>query len=263
MLRMMKYEFRKSRFSYAILLAILGIVEVLFLGLNKFNVHYAIIPIILLIVMGIVADVWIMLSGVRMFSRDLKEKSGYMVYMTPVPIWQIVLSKVLVTFLVSAVFFIAYYALGILDMHLFHDALEANGDTSLMEVIAKTINTYVGTETLIALCKLFGNLLCNLFCFLGIVYFAIAMSNTLLRGKKGEGIVAFILFLVLYGLSIYIRFKVLPYGGQFRMEMTKSGVDFGLPGSQLQVALFYILDVVFGSLSIFGASQLLKKHIDL
>ena len=95
MLRMMKYEFRKSRFSYAILLAILGIVEVLFLGLNKFNVQYAIIPIILLIVMGIVADVWIMLSGVRMFSRDLKEKSGYMVYMTPVPIWQIVLSKVL------------------------------------------------------------------------------------------------------------------------------------------------------------------------
>ncbi|MBQ2576597.1 MAG: hypothetical protein II566_04945, partial [Lachnospiraceae bacterium] len=121
MLTTLKYEFMKNRVLYGISLGILAIVELVYLAIVPFRSikdHTIVIPIFLLMIAGLFIFFMLLFNGITMFSRDLKSKAGYLVYMTPVPVPSILLAKILLVFLSSVIFGLGYLLLGIADFEI-------------------------------------------------------------------------------------------------------------------------------------------------
>lgn len=203
MLKLMKYEFRKMRTT---LLAMLGALVALEIGfitgvhLEKNNVMAICLTLISILVFVVYG--YIMLAGMASYSRELKEKSGYLIFMTPVSPLGIVLSKLLFTTLVSLVATATFGLAAYLDLrylieraHLDANTLKQlntmlrfglNSNADLFQIM-RTVLFYVLTvliEIMVTMCS---------------AYLAITLSATLLQNKKGfiRGFVSLLLFVLL------------------------------------------------------------------
>jgi ABC-2 type transport system permease protein len=262
MLKMMKYEFRKSRFSYLVLLGILGALEAWFLLANVFKTEDAFIPALLLLVSGLIAFVWVLVSGIVMFDRDLKDRSGLLVYMVPVPAWKILLAKVLTTFAAGTVLFFGFYALGLLDMRLFMHALKGLGDHQAAGVILMMFNSFISTESLKALFLLFVTMIITVFLIVSGAYFADALANTVLRGRKGRGITSVILFFVLIIALNWLAARLFGIVG-FNVLLSNQGLTYQVSAESMNIILYSLMKIAAGALLLAGTAELLKKRIDL
>ena len=84
MLKLMKYEFRKTAFSKLILLCITMVVEIVYLlgvFLKKDNLIF--IGIMLLILCATAGILYIGLESINVLQRDLNTKQSYMLFLTP------------------------------------------------------------------------------------------------------------------------------------------------------------------------------------
>ena len=102
MARIMKYEFIKNRFRYLVMIAIMIIVEVAFLISNAVSYRISSGMSVILILAGLGTLLIVIFEGIAMYNRDLREKSGYMLFMTPLPSWQILLGKITVILIVGS-----------------------------------------------------------------------------------------------------------------------------------------------------------------
>ncbi len=96
MLKLMKYEFRKTMFSKTILLVITAILEVLFLAGIFLDwdegIGWGVIGLVLCACIGIA---YIGLESLIVFQRDLNTKQSYMLFLTPNNCFQILGAKVI------------------------------------------------------------------------------------------------------------------------------------------------------------------------
>ena len=84
MLKLMKYEFRKTAFSKLILLCITMVVEIVYLlgvFLKKDNLLF--IGIMLLTLCATAGILYIGLESINVLQRDLNTKQSYMLFLTP------------------------------------------------------------------------------------------------------------------------------------------------------------------------------------
>ena len=97
MLKTMKYEVIRNKMVIIILFSILGAAEALFLfGLisdSKNMVGFGILGLVLGTSI-IYFAIWLL--GIMSFSHDLRDKTGYMVFLTPVSPYKIIIAKMLV-----------------------------------------------------------------------------------------------------------------------------------------------------------------------
>ena len=203
MLKLMKYEFRKLRTTLLIMVGALAALEVGFIaGVRLDKTGLTAVCITLISILVFVVYAYILLAGMASYSRELKEKSGYLIFMTPVSPLGIVLSKLIFTALASlaatAVFGLTAYLdfryllnranidpdiLNQVNM-LLRFGLNANADVFQ---ILRTILFYAATvliEVMLTMCT---------------AYLAITLSATLLQNKKGflRGFVSLVLFAAL------------------------------------------------------------------
>ena len=182
MLKLVKYEFRKSLTALMTLLGLTAGLEAYFLAalfLDKEN--HLFIAMLLMMLCAYAVAVYVFVRGVTSYSGELKSRSAYLIFMTPNSTLKIMGSKFLYTFVNGLLFAALYGALGLLDLTLTlqkyqrYDALWGAAQNFL-----KAYGVHVSLLAVIAL-----------------AYLAITLSHTLLRDRKGRGLVALLIFFLL------------------------------------------------------------------
>lgn len=263
--RIMKYEIRKSRTIFILMAAMLLILEASFLIVNSFSYKRASILFLIFLNCALITYALVLINGVGMFSRDMREKSGFMVYMTPVPVWQIILGKILVCFISGSILFAAYVLFGYMNLGLVHHSMLIQGSESA-KMFATLINNFANTETFKVIIKILIKILCSAFALVNAAYLSISIGNTVLRGKKGERIISFAIFIIIMILIWILSFKIGAIGtgsGTIGLTFSSQGLSYKLDVDYLREIIDNVSNVAIGLAMFAGSSYLIKNKIDL
>lgn len=196
MLKLIKYEFRKVLTGMLVLLSVVAAGEAYFLiSLALDNMDHVAIAILLLVMGAYAMMIFVFVRGLTTYSDELKNRSAYLIFMTPNSGLKIMASKYLYTFVNGLLIGAGMLLLAGLDVSLF---LRHNGVVEPMfALISKTLAAYGVHLDQIGLylfaMSLYGVL--SMLSFFALAYFAITLSRTLFRDKKWRGLVSFAIFL--------------------------------------------------------------------
>lgn len=205
MLKLMKYEIRKTWFTKLILLAATLVAEVIFLfGVFAEKDTPISIGVLLLTFLAIGGIMVIGLESILTLHRDMNTKQSYMLFMTPNSCYRILGAKVLengISILAAGAF---YFALGMLDITLM---LAKNGELQELWNIFQSLLRAIDTEISITPAGIAAFLFSLLSAWINVVttaFLADIVSSALLNGRKYNGVLSFLLFLLLDGLIGWI-----------------------------------------------------------
>ncbi len=261
MLKLMKYEFRKTRSTLLILLAVLAALEIGFLaGLHGEKPDLTAVCLALITVLVFAVYGYILVAGIVGYSRELKEKSGYLIFLAPVRPLGVVLSKLLFTALAAlaatAVFGLAAY----LDYRALFGRLEV--DASMLDqvnlMLRFGLSADASVQQILQRAAFAGvTVLIEVMLTMCTAFLAITLSATLLQNKKG----------FLRGLISVALFVALTWGcGQLTQRLL-SGV-FNGTGSTLSdinaaIAKSALLNAALGAVFAGASAWLLDRKVDL
>lgn len=202
MLRLLKYELRKTLFSKLILLGITVIAEAIFLiGFRGKDENTLTIGALLLFFIAISGITLMGILSLITLHRDMNTKQGYMLFMTPNSNYKILGAKVIecsLSLLLAAVFF---FALGYLDFSLL---LGKGTNQQILDMVNQMLYTVNRQIQLDAphLSALLFSLIADWICTVTIAYLSDVICTSLLYGKRGNLVITFLLFIALnYGVS--------------------------------------------------------------
>lgn len=194
MLKLMKYEFRKLRPVLLVMLGALVALELTFIiGYKMEKPDMYAIAVVLISVLVFAVYGYILVSGITSYSRELTNRTGYLVFMTPTRPIGIVLSKLIFTLLAgiaaTAVFGIAAY----IDYAFLFERLDIT--PGVIDQIRQQANWAIiavfGDITMnvdrLGLTIAYGaaSVLIQVMYTMCTAYLAITLSATLLSNKKG------------------------------------------------------------------------------
>ena len=202
MLRLLKYELRKTLFSKLILLGVTVIAQAIFLiGLWSDRDNTLAIGAALLF---FIATTGIGLMGILSLAtlhRDMNTRQGYMLFMTPNSCYTILGAKVIecgLSLLAAGAF---YLALGLLDFSLILGKDNNEQIWQMFNDILTSINSQIRLDDPHVSALVFC-MLASWLCTITTAYLSDTIISSLLNGKKANWIITFVLFIVLnYGIS--------------------------------------------------------------
>lgn len=279
MLKLMKYELRKNR---ALLLSVLGIIaalEIFFLICLPSVSHYRavlnsstwtpemsdaasraearlFVSMSLLVAGSFGTALAIFIMGVSGYSRELNQKTSYLMFMTPRSTLAIVGSKLLFTLLTGIVFAAILMGLASLDFPMMLDSIGSQwrGYYNMLDWFMAE-NDLNLTSALLTIAFYVLLIFLSIIATVSIAFFAITLSATFMRGKKGHAIISVLLFVLLsWGssrlTSLFITDNV--------YEALRNAVDMVrvLAPQMIQDALIVLA-------SLFACAWMLKKRVDL
>ena len=198
MKNLIKYEFRKT---LAIKLAILGLTaaaEIAFLlGLALNRERLIAISIVFLVMLAFGGIMVIGLATILILHRDMNTKQSHMLFMTPNSCYKILGAKVAENALSLVISGACFFALGALDITLVfarHGELDELWKT--ITSVLKSFNEHLTLDIPTMLTFTVG-ILGSWFATVTAACLADVVSAALLNGKRGNGFIAFLLFIVL------------------------------------------------------------------
>ena len=207
MFKMIKYEFRKHITSIIILLIVYGLLEAVFLyGMIADNQNAVVISMALLIMLSVVSYVFILVLGISTYNNELKSKSGYLVYMTPISYYHIIGAKLLYTLFAGIGFAALIFLLLTVNYNMLANEYSLNDFTTVFNVMLRTLGTdyTLGTLLLLMLVQIIS-MLVNFFMIVTVAYLAISLSTTILQNSKAKGFLSFFLFIVIIAVVLYLE----------------------------------------------------------
>ena len=226
MLKLMKYEFKKTQMTKLILLAITALAEIAFLiGLYLMEKPSLLSASTVLLVFLAMGGIWVIgLESIVILHRDMNTKQSYMLFMTPNSSYRILGAKVLengLSILLAGAFF---FALGALDITLlFAKEGQLSDIWRMIQDLIHSLNQEIEINVH-SLASFTFNMLSNWFLVIMTAYLADVVSSALLNGKKHNGVLSFVLFIVLSIATSYLaRFMVSGVNG-IEMKMVLDGV---------------------------------------
>ena len=202
MLRLLKYELRKTLFSKIVLLCITIIAEAVFLaGLWGNRDNTLAVGAILLFFIAIIGIGLMGILSLATLHKDMNTRQGYMLFMTPNSCYKILGAKVIecgLSLLLAGAF---YLALGMLDFSLL---LGKGSNEQIWKMLTEMIQAVNHQIVLDAphVSALVFTMLATWLCTVTTAYLSDVVSSSLLNGKKGNWVITFLLFLALnYGIS--------------------------------------------------------------
>lgn len=201
MLKLMKYEFRKLRTTLLVLLMVLAALELMFVVGNQLEREGWVLASLVMLTMLVFAIYgYILVAGVVSYSRELSDRTGYLVFMTPTRPLGIVLSKLVFTLLAGTALTALFALAACLDY--MYVARSFHVDQSLLDQINTSLKFLLGdfgvTINSLAQLILFTvlSVLIEVMLAMCTAYLAITVSATLLQNRKGflRGLVSVLLF---------------------------------------------------------------------
>lgn len=198
MLKLMKYEFRKTMFSKFLLLAVTAIAEAAYLlGVFFKWEKIGMTGVIGLMLCAMFGIMYIGIESLLVFHRDLNTKQSYMLFLTPVNSYQVLGAKVLengISIFITGCFFavlaVIDFSVGVIYIGGLKEFLDFIDQ--IMAGIQLNINITYGTLAMGVTVTLASWLL-----MVVSGYLAIVLSATVLAGKRFSGVVSFIIYILL------------------------------------------------------------------
>lgn len=275
MLKLVKYEFRKALSGVLALLGLTAALEIYFLiSLNLEEEAHLVISMVLLMLCAYAVALFVFIRGVTSYSSELKNRSSYLIFLTPNSSLKIVASKFLYTFVNGLCFALLFAALAGADLVL---AMQHFGEYErFLNGLTTMLNMYgVYVDQI-----LYGVLFVLVYVFLSILstiavaYFSITISHTLFRDKKWRWLPSLLLFAGLtWGINyLCSRFpSAMDQLVMFNVQMDGASAQAGV-----QIAADTLHDVIIPSLlptagvslavilaSLFSCAALLEKKVSL
>ena len=203
MLKLMKYELRKARTIYLILLAGIIALQVYFLiSLQANSDSRIIVSVSFLFIGAYIAAIVLLIMGIVSYSKELKQKTSYLIFLTPNSTLRVMLAKMLHTLLSGIVFGALLFALALWDVRLL--IVHYGEYISLYELVEELLIRY--SINLQQIYMLIGYslaaVLLTAISALVVAYLAITLSATLLQQSRLRDFVSVVFyFAILYGLN--------------------------------------------------------------
>ena len=231
MLKLMKYEWKKSIFVKLLLLTLIGVGEVVYLvSLFSGNIYRSdsilfILSVTILSLGLFLAPSVSILQNLSTFQKELNSKEAYMLYLTPHNSFEILGTKYAMNFI--EIFFWAFLAsvICVVDVLLLTNAFVGLGSYEVLQI-----------------CFLF---FAGLLQFESIALLAIVLQSTFLPGKRFGGVITVILYIALNyfsgALLLHIPFSPKP--------MLRFGINYISPQTIGMVLVSILLSVIYFILS--------------
>ncbi len=235
MLKLMKYEFRKTTFSKIVILIITAIAELIYLygvfAKSEKWLGWGIAGLALCVAVGIS---YIGIESLVVFHKDLNTKQSYMLFLTPRNSYQILGAKVLengITIFLSGIFFAALTAIDATVAILYIGGMKEFLDFLKEVSVQISINIDVESQEVFLV---FMMILASWLLMIVIGYLAIILSATVLAGKKISGFVSFVIY-ILISLGAEKLLDLLP---ALKNDYARYGLTIG--------ATFVIIIIIYG-----------------
>ncbi len=198
MLKLMKYEFRKTMFSKTVLLVITALAEIAYLvGVFFKQDKWLAVGVTGLVMCAMIGIFYIGIDSLIVLHRDLNTKQSYMLFLTPKNSYQVLGAKVLengISIFLAGAFFAVLAAvdasIGILYIGGIKEFLD------MLEQLMISIRVDIHLTPQAVLMPFFA-MLSSWLMTVVMGYLAIVLCATVLAGKKFSGFVSFVIFLVL------------------------------------------------------------------
>ena len=204
MLNLIKYEFIKQRSSKLIALGIFAILEVIFLlgtalehdGFLGFSMGF-------LAVVSIVFIFWLGIEAIFTLSSDMRNKSGYMLFMTPNSVYKIMAGKVISSILTIVIAVACIALLALADMTILQIRFSSIKEFSemvkdMLEVVFDVRISWQMALVFLAIMVL------SWISMVAAGFMAVTISNTVLANFKAKGLISFLIFIAVGLISSYI-----------------------------------------------------------
>ncbi|MFR7717084.1 MAG: ABC transporter permease [Clostridium sp.] len=256
MLKMLKYEFRRGIFPLLIVGIVIAAIELYFLiGTLTEHADHSIIAVSLLILAAFCCYLFVLIYGIISYSQDLKNKSGYLVFMAPISSYKVIGAKLLSILLTGAIIVAVIFGLLTLDLSLAYstyDSIDAFYDflSNILEMGGYSLGGII--LRLLAFILVF---LIQFFMTITLAYLAVSVCSTILQTKKIKGFISFVLFIVFYVILSVIASKI-PHLSNPGPDATFMEAMYAMIP---QITLYFVVMVA----SYIGSSILLEKKISL
>ena len=202
MLRLLKYELRKTLFPKLVLLGITVLAEALFLyGFWCRRENELTVGALLLFFIALTGIALMGLLSLVTLHKDMNTRQGYMLFMTPNSCYKILGAKVIecaLSLLLAGAFF---FGLGYLDFSLILGEGTNKQIWDMFNQMARAINQRIVLDAP-HISALVFELIADWLCTITTAYLADVVSSSLLNGKKGGLLITFLIFLALnYGIT--------------------------------------------------------------
>lgn len=254
MLKLIRYEFRKNRTTLAVLLSIVVALEVYFLISAKLESDtHMILSMVLIALSGFFVALAVFVLGIASYSRELGQKSSYLIFMTPNSTLSIVASKMLFTLCVGLIFTCLLSVFAYWDFNILRDYFEVwEGYYNIFSAYMQRGGidlTAIFLSILYYACVVFLSVLASV----SVAYLSITLSATFLQNKKGKGLVSFLFYIaIVIGLSQLSRLYEIPAEAFTSPEQTRRMLTPSL-----------IQNGAVTLLCMFGSAWMLKRRVSL
>lgn len=226
MLKLMKYELRKTMFSKFILLIITAVVEIAYLIGVFFDWDKGLaIGVIGLLCCAMFGILYIGIESLLVFHRDLNTKQSYMLFLTPTNSYQVLGAKVLengISILLTGACFAALAAIDFTVGVIYIGGVKQFLDMLHDLMINLQLEINISAQSL---AMGFFSILVSWLMLVVTGYLAITLSATVLAGRRFSGVVSFILYLLLGWVCGWIVDKCIP--ASMANEMLQYGLTIG------------------------------------
>lgn len=249
MLNLMKYELIKQRTSKIIIAAVFLALELMFfVGVIADKENVWALAVAFLILLVTITFFIVALEAIFTYSNDLKEKSGYMLFMTPHSVYTIMGSKILTSIVSIIIATIVFGIVAFLDMTFVfsrYGELERffEGIQALIHQLFSIEISWYST----AIAAIYG-----IFDWIGLVtsaFLAITLSMTIISGMKGKGFISFVVFCVINTLFSVFTIRILNM--------------LSLDGYVANMGVMAVMTVLFAGGCFFFSGYMLNRELSL
>jgi len=251
MLKLMKYEFRKQAFSKLVILALVGLIELLFFfGVVTTREKVIGTSMMLLILFTIGALFFLAFESILTYSNDLKQKCSYMLFLTPNTSYSIVGAKVLSAGLQIILAGIAFFAIFAIDGAILIAKYDAIAEVKriFLDIVSQFFKLDIAFSDVVSVVAV---IITGWISTITVAFFSITLSTTFLANSKLKGIVSFAIFIGLNFLYSYIVDLALKLPTE---DMTKITMYF---------ALYSLYMICFTIITYVGTAWMLDKKVSV
>lgn len=255
MLKLIKYEFRKNLYGTAVMGGIILAAQLYFMyaSLIADNRNKALGGSWFLVITAVVCFFMVFATGVVTYSKELSNKTGYLVFMTPNSAIKIIGSKLLYTFFNGVIVLAVLVVLGITDWKILAGMWEQ--ELSVFEIAADMLSI-LGVDVahiLYSLLAVIVKFLINFFMAVTLAYMSVTATATVLQNKKVKGLISVVLYIVML-VGIGRIGEQLPRIYEYPESFTQVVL------SDLPCTLFFLI-IIVGAVT--ATAGLLEKHVSL